>query len=395
MSRRVLVLSFYYPPDLSAGSFRVHALVNAIKKKLTLSDSIHVVTTMPNRYASFNVDAVDSEKQENLTISRIKLPNHQSGIVDQAVAFLYFAWRVNKLIKKGGDYELVVATSSRLMTGVLGSRIARKMNAKYYLDIRDIFCETMNELYPTFLLKPVLNLFSRLECFAINKADKLSLVSEGFLPYFRERYPSQSFAVFTNGIDDEFLTQNNSIKKCDNKFSKLNVVYAGNIGDGQGLHKIIPDLAERLTDKINFKIIGDGGRKKNLELIIENRRIKNVEIHEPVTRQRLIQYYLEADVLFLHLNKCKAFLSVLPSKIFEYAALGKPLWLGVDGHSAEFSKREISNVAIFTPCDVEQAVRVLETLGLSVVERKSFIKKYRRVNIMEKMAEDILDLLNK
>ena len=46
------------------------------------------------------------------------------------------------------------------------------------------------------------------------------------------------------------------------------------------------------------------------------------------------------DVLFLHLNDYSAFRKVIPSKIFEYAATGKPIVAGVSGYAAEFLRHE-------------------------------------------------------
>ena len=57
------------------------------------------------------------------------------------------------------------------------------------------------------------------------------------------------------------------------------------------------------------------------------------------TSKELIKKYQEADILFLHLNNYKAFLKVLPSKIFEYSATHKPICAGVSGHSKEFLKK--------------------------------------------------------
>ena len=47
---RVLLLTFYYPADLSAGSFRAKALVDALRRQGGDDLSIDVVTTVPNRY---------------------------------------------------------------------------------------------------------------------------------------------------------------------------------------------------------------------------------------------------------------------------------------------------------------------------------------------------------
>ena len=47
-------------------------------------------------------------------------------------------------------------------------------------------------------------------------------------------------------------------------------------------------------------------------------------------QHELLNYYNQANILFLHLNSIKAFEKVLPSKIFEYAASNKPILAGVE-----------------------------------------------------------------
>ena len=107
-------------------------------------------------------------------------------------------------------------------------------------------------------------------------------------------------------------------------------------------------------------------------------------------REALIKEYLAADILFLHLNDYEAFKKVLPSKIFEYAALGKPIWAGVSGYAAQFLHEEVSNVAVFSPCDTEQALRVFEQLDIRDAPRDAFVQKFSRKLIMRAMAADIL-----
>ncbi len=50
---RLLVVSFYYSPDLAAGSFRATALVAALRERAPPGTHIDVVTTLPNRYRTF------------------------------------------------------------------------------------------------------------------------------------------------------------------------------------------------------------------------------------------------------------------------------------------------------------------------------------------------------
>jgi len=53
MTTRILLLSFYYPPDLAAGSFRMEALVQALLKESSNNVQIDVITTQPNRYIAY------------------------------------------------------------------------------------------------------------------------------------------------------------------------------------------------------------------------------------------------------------------------------------------------------------------------------------------------------
>ncbi len=47
---KILVLSFYFRPDLSAGSFRTTAFVDALREKMPIHGQIDVLTTLPSHY---------------------------------------------------------------------------------------------------------------------------------------------------------------------------------------------------------------------------------------------------------------------------------------------------------------------------------------------------------
>lgn len=387
---RILVLSFYFRPDLSAGSFRTTAFVDALKQKMSVDGQIDVLTTLPNRYSSFSIEAPVEEKLPGLSIVRIALPPHQSGMFDQAKAFISYAREVSRQTR-GQEYDLVFATSSRLMTAVLGAWVARKKRIPLYLDIRDIFVDTIKDVLPkhfAVLAKPV---FAVLERWAINSASKVNLVSQGFSEYFSARFPRQRFSYFTNGIDDEFLSLPipESVPRTNDV---VEVLYAGNLGEGQGLHAIIPDLAKRMRGRLRFKIIGDGGRKEALCAGLAGTGVDNVALLPPMKRAQLIEAYQAADVLFLHLNDYDAFRKVLPSKLFEYGAMGKPIWAGVSGYAAEFMRTELDNSAVFHPCNAVEAELVFSHLRLRNQPRARFAAKFARINIANEMANDVVNM---
>ncbi len=392
MPKRILLLTFFYPPDLSAGSFRACALVGALRAHAGERVHVDVLTTQPNRYHEHACETRILESVDGVRIRRIRLPAHRSGFRGQAVAFAAFAWQATRYAR-GGRYDLVVATSSRLMTAVLGAWIAYRQGARLYLDIRDIFVENLGELFSRPVSSMLMVGFGALERWAVRRADKVNLVTAGFLGYFQARYPKQQFSQFTNGVDDDFVEFPLHDCRDQCKGRPLQIFYAGNVGDGQGLHRIVPELARRLGDEVQFRVVGAGSRLEVLREAITASGLNNVELVEPVAREQLLDLYRQADVLFLHLNDFRAFRRVLPSKVFEYAATGKPVWAGVAGYAAEFIQDEIANAAVFAPCDSAGAMNALRRLKLGQTPRPEFVARFARSRIMRAMAADVLELV--
>ncbi|MBB3192203.1 glycosyltransferase family 4 protein [Halomonas cerina] len=404
---RLLLLTFYYPPDLGAGSFRSHALVQALLERLPANAHLEVLTTAPNRYAGFSTQApaVEENASGRLTVRRLALPSHQSGMLDQSRAFASYAYQVRRLTH-GKGYDLVMATSSRLMTAVLGAYVARQCSARLYLDIRDIFVENLPFLLPPGSRWFGIPFFSALERWAVKRASRVNLVSRGFEAYYRPRFPRQVFSWHSNGVDrlfiDAFAEQAGSRPRAvgaaasrQPRRGRLSILYAGNIGQCQGLERTLPALAKRLENEASFVLIGDGGRRQALEARLRELGTTNVEIRAPVERDRLIEEYHKADVLFLHLNDMACFSRVIPSKLFEYAATGKPILAGVRAFPAEFCARHIANASVFEPCDPEAGESAFRRLSISDQPREEFVDRFRRDRIMSEMAGDIAELVDR
>jgi len=384
---RLLILSFYYPPDLSAGSFRTGSLANTFKSKINEDDRVDIVTTFPNRYQSYNINVSSTEQvADNINVYRIKLPPHKSGMFDQALSFFKYFFKSQRLVKRK-EYDMVFATSSRLFTAFLGAYIARKKRIPLFLDIRDIFLDTLNSImksYQLFILKPII---AKIERFTIKQANHINLVSEGFKDYFIKKYPDKSYSYFTNGIDEEFL--NYDFKKITDSNKKV-ITYAGNIGEGQGLHQIVPFLAEYLGHEYKINIYGDGGKKNELLQLLEKQQISNVEIFAPVSRKELKKIYKESDYLFLHLNDYEAFRKVLPSKIFEYGATEKPIIAGVSGYSARFIKQHLPSWIVFEPTNLTDFKKEFEKDKIILPDNTVFKQKFNRASIMNELVEQLV-----
>jgi glycosyltransferase involved in cell wall biosynthesis len=381
---RILVLSFYFEPDLSAGSFRMVGLIEALLRQIGSEAQIDVLTTLPNRYASYYPAALAEEERGVLTVKRFALPAHSSGFLDQSRAFAAFSYEIIKATR-GKKYDLVFATSSRLFTAALGAFVASRTRSPLYLDIRDIFVDTMQDVLSSPISRLVLPVLRLIEKLTMSRAVQINLVSPGFLEYFRDRYPSASCNVIPNGIDEVFMDVDYA-KEPD--VNKTIVLFAGNIGEGQGLVRIIPGLAKALHNSHEFWVVGDGGQRIELESAVND--LSNVKIILPVNRKDLLNLYRDSDILFLHLNDYQAFKKVVPSKFFEYAVTGKPIVAGVAGYAASFFK-EVAGVVVFQPCNVEEGVAAIRTVKLGQISRQTFVQRYLRTTLMQELARTVLE----
>lgn len=390
---KILYLTYYFRPDLCAGSFRNSSLFEALLKQIGEDDYVHVITTIPNRYGSYSVEGLKEETGKNYRIDRLTVPMHASGMAEQAKAFTAYYKGAMNLIK-GEHYDMVFASSSRLFTAFLGKRCAVKNHCPLYLDIRDIFVDTMKDIFKD--KKPIRItagwVLGLIEKYTFKNATHINLISGGFRPYFA-KYKKPTYSEYSNGIDDVFIEagQETSV----DKGKPYIITYAGNMGSGQGLEKIIPEAAQKLGPDYQFRLIGDGGTRKKLEEKLKELNVQNVDLLNPVARKELIQYYKESTFLFFHLNDLEAFKKVMPSKMFEYGAFDKPIIAGVGGFAAKFVEKNIPNHILFKPTDVDDFVNQMKTYQLKFEHREEFIKNFSRKSIDEKLAKSILGILKK
>ena len=395
---RILLLGFYYPPDISPGAFRAEALLHALDARLPEGSEVHMLTTAPHRFTQGQAAAAKEEvlPSGKSRITRLEITQPGKGMAGQAVGFLGYARQVAKLTR-GQHYDLVVATSSRLMTAVLARWLAKRHRAKLYQDIRDNFVDNLPHVLPGCIGRALAPFFGLLERWALGGAQRVNLVSRGFGPYFTSRYPQQHFSWHTNGIDLPFVqaVEQGTFQPEPERRPEapLKVLYAGNLGAGQGLERILPELAKHIEGRAEFRIIGAGGGSDTLQQALDTQRVSNVTLQPPIPRDALIQAYRDTDVLFLHLNTLPSLDTVLPSKLFEYAATGRPIWAGVAGYAARFIEEEIDNAAVFSPADVESAVAAIGRLELSSRPRSRFVARWRRDRIMQEMANEVLAVL--
>ena len=243
---KYLFLSYYFPPDIGAGAFRSQKFINNfIKEVLLPNDELHVISSSPNRYDK-NLNANHNYILNDKRVKNIKIDvyNHKERTILKILSGVkYFFYAIFYVFKIRPN--ICISTTARTISGLAIYLPSIFLNYQYFIDLRDLFSEVLKDLLPkNFLNKFLIFLLQKLENKIFRSAVSVNFVSPGFGSFFiKKNIVLKETTAFTNGLDDIFIEDNkeilvNSIKK---------ILYVGNIGEGQGLHKLIPEVANNVT----------------------------------------------------------------------------------------------------------------------------------------------------
>ena len=127
------------------------------------------------------------------------------------------------------------------------------------------------------------------------------------------------------------------------------VTFTGNVGVAQGLELIIEAVSK--SNSIDLRIVGDGAVRARLEEFASKFSSANVEFTGNLDWNGVVEEYSRADILYTQIRN--EFASAVPTKIFEYLAIGKPVVLGLPEGPARQIFSKFSGVFIHAPGDLK------------------------------------------
>jgi glycosyltransferase involved in cell wall biosynthesis len=145
-----------------------------------------------------------------------------------------------------------------------------------------------------------------------------------------------------NGADLEIFNPEDEGKKIEKEFelkNKFVVFFVGLIGLAQN-PQIMIETAKILKGKqdIRFLIVGNGPVREECLDLIEKYNLKNVIMTGSRPRKEVPEFTARADVCLATHKKDKLFTEVIPSKIFDYMAGGRPIVINSEGEGARIVK---------------------------------------------------------
>jgi len=145
---------------------------------------------------------------------------------------------------------------------------------------------------------------------------------------------------------------------------QIAVTYTGTIGMAHGLGTVLQAarLLETSLPRVKFFVVGDGAELAALKARARDARQSNVEFTGQLPRASIADVLAASDITLVTLKPAETFKAVLPSKMFEAMAAGKPIVLAVEGEAKRVLERAQAGLPV-PPGDAVELARAIATLA--------------------------------
>lgn len=317
----ILIVSNYYPPEKGAAANRIEQLALTLQQHNYKVSVICPLANYPKGkvFPAYKNKFFVSEILNHISISRLWIyPSNSKNLFKRILSILSFSFFLFLyLIFKKTPHKVVVQSPPLLLSFISVFVLSLKRK-KIILNISDLWplaAIELNALQPNSFSHKISLL---LEKFIYNKASLILGQSNEILAHIQEKHPKKECYLYRNFPNHQLA----DFKILNNENRVIKLFYAGLLGVAQGVLGVCENInLENI--KVEFHIFGEGAEKNEIENFIKNNTSKKIFFHGMLERSDLISKLSSFDIALVPL-KTRIYGSV-PSKIFEYSALGIPI----------------------------------------------------------------------
>jgi glycosyltransferase involved in cell wall biosynthesis len=366
---------------------------------------VDVVTSVPNFpkgkvYPGYRNKLYQVQNVEGVSVHRVwTYISQNAGVLRRIVDYLSFCFSsfiAGLFIKT----DLIVATSPQFFTAVSGWLLATVKRSPWIFEVRDIWPESIVAV-GAITNRTIIWSLEVLEKFLYRRADRIVVVTASFKQNLVSRgINERKIDVVPNGVIHRSKNtgdQNLEMRKQLGLDDKFVIGYMGTHGMAHGLDFILRAAQNILDTRVHFLFIGDGAEKQKLLALKDQLGLTNVTFLPPVSKSEVWEYISTFDVALVPLRKSDTFKSVIPSKIFESAAAGLPILLGVEGESRALIEKYDCGVS-FEPENEQSfldAIKGFLNEGVLVSDLKEGAIRLAADFDRRKMAKEYMAIFNK
>ena len=345
---KIIFITDNFTPETNAPASRTH---DHCKEWVKKGAHVTVITSFPNfpegkihkgyKNALKKTEIIDGIKVIRLW-SFIR-PN--KGFILRVLDHISFAITafIYLLFVKRKSYDAIIATSPQFFVGLTAMFISKLKKIPWFIEIRDLWPEGIILIKKDSLTYKFLE---KIEFLYYHYSTGIITVTSSFKSDIINRFniPEDKIAVIYNGSNNKlFKSTEKSIllAKDIGLQDKFIFGYAGTIGVSHALDFILNCSKEiySFDERIHFLFIGSGAEYENIQSLIKIKGLTNVSLLPSVRKEEVPNYLSIFDCGLVNLKKFEGYLKVIPSKIFELAAMKKPILLGVQGESKSIVNR--------------------------------------------------------
>jgi putative colanic acid biosynthesis glycosyltransferase WcaI len=400
---RILVLVDRFWPEIGAPAFRTleHARVWRAR-----GHEVTVVTCVPNHpsgvpFRGYRNVPFQEETKDGIRVIRVgTYMTRNEGIIKRTLDYASFALSCVLQHRRIPDADVILATSPTFFTAIAGWLLSILKGRPWVFELRDLWPASIRAVGVS--QSRFLDLVERFELFLYRDATRVLSVTHSFRDELvRRGIDRDKIDVVTNGVDTkEFSPEFAPFDARTALGVPPGVVlagYIGTIGMAHGLEAVVEAAAlTRSRTDIRYVIIGEGAERLRIEELALRRAPTNLTVSGFVPHDRVPSYLAALDISIVHLKADPVFRSVIPSKIFESMAMGRPLVMGVEGESAEIVRE--ADAGICVPSGSGDAIaQAVVSLADRPGERRRLGRNGRKAAVLhfgrEPLAIDALESL--
>lgn len=234
--------------------------------------------------------------------------------------------------------DLIVATSPQFFTALAGRTLSFWKRTPWIMEVRDLWPESIKTV-GAMKDNAAIRYFEWQEKRCYRSARHIVVVTDSFREKLIGRgVPADKISIVKNGANLTLyhpLPKDRQLQESLRLGDKKVVGYIGTFGMAHKLDFILQCAKETSDGSIHYLLIGEGAEKGKLLKMKEELHLTNVTILGAVPKEQVPRYISLLDVALINLRKSDLFKSVIPSKMFENAAMNVPILMGVDGEARQ------------------------------------------------------------
>lgn len=329
---RICVVSINYAPEKSGIAPYTTGLTRGLAAR---GHDVQVLTGFPH-YPEWRVDPAyrgvrgTACSADGVVVRRFAHYVPEEPTVRRRLLFeAAFGTRV--VSSSWGKPELVLTTSPSLVASAMVIARSRAANIPVGIIVQDLYGKGVVETGA--MSGRMAALAGRFEAAVLNQATGTAVVHERFADAAIQAGVDQNLVtVIRNWAHVESATNVDTTQvRAKHGWSpdECIVVHSGNMGAKQGLENVV-DAARIADDRginVRFVLVGDGNRRKALELNAEG--VQRIEFKDPLESDDYLELLACADVLLVNELPGVGEMA-LPSKLTSYFSAGRPIVAATD-----------------------------------------------------------------